>query len=141
MKHLCNRWLTLLSLIVLLLPAASFAQYAQQVVRVNIPFEFTAGNQSFPAGEYRIVRIAGYKLEIRDASGHLLKTLITHSVQTTDPGGARVAFSTVNGGHELLRVWTESGSIGSELPASKPGTLLAKRNLRNTAQAASGGNK
>jgi hypothetical protein len=141
MKNRFNRSLTLLSFAVLLLAGISFAQYAEHTVRVTIPFEFTAGNQSFAAGQYLIVRTDADKLEIRDTRGHVLKTLIAHSVQTLNPGVARVAFSTANGGHELLRVWTEPGSVGSELPASKPGMLLAKHNVQNTTQAVNGGNK
>src|SRR5437879_9769005 len=55
MNHRNTRILTLLSLAVLWLANTAHAQYVPRIVKVNVPFDFTVSDKSFPSGEYSLV--------------------------------------------------------------------------------------
>ena len=53
---------------------------AHLVLKVDVPFEFTVGKKTFPAGEYRVVRIAPHTLALRDSKDRFLTSVMTGSV-------------------------------------------------------------
>jgi len=67
MKSLVARTLTSVLLGVLTLGPIAQAQHAQRVIKVTVPFEFSVGNQVFPAGNYSVVSTAPALLDLRDA--------------------------------------------------------------------------
>jgi hypothetical protein len=133
MKNLAVRTLTsllfgVLVFGVLALGQTAQAQRIQQAVKVSIPFEFTVGDQTFPAGHYTVVRIPPTILELRDAGNRLLFTALTNSVQSlTKPAAAKLQFYSEDGRHALAQVWQAGDSIGQELQPPKAWTSAAKR--------------
>ena len=139
MQNLITRLLTLLTLAVLLLGTLARAQFVEQIIRVKVPFEFTANQKVFPAGEYWFVLAAPDWLEVRDARGQVLASLVTHPVQSLESStSTKLEFSTKGGDHRLTRLWTAGDSIGNELPASR-GTTAGGRRSKPKAGATSGG--
>jgi hypothetical protein len=67
MENLTARILTVLLPSVLLLAGAAQAQYEPHTLLVTVPFEFTAGAKTFPAGDYSIVSTAPDRLSVRDS--------------------------------------------------------------------------
>ena len=141
MKNLLARVLTPLFLLVLLSAGIASAQYVPVIMVVDIPFEFTVGNKTFAAGEYKIVRVAPDHLDIRDLRGQVLTSVLTHTVVSLQGSpSSRLAFSTENGGHELRQVWIAGDMAGNELSRTKAPVALARQKSQSPVIAA-GGNK
>ena len=73
--------LTGLSIAVLLFVASAHAQYDGQRMVANVPFEFTAGNISFPSGQYDFIRSGAGLYMVRDAGGRSMFIRATASIQ------------------------------------------------------------
>lgn len=128
MKNCVKRTLTSLLLGVLALAYTAHAQRTQPVIKVNIPFEFNVGDQTFPAGNYSLVRLQPALLELRDAENRSLTTVVTNFVQALTPAVApKLQFYTEGARHELAQVWQEDESIGQQLQRPKSGTKTAPR--------------
>ena len=133
MKNLVARTLTSLLLGVLTLGPSAQAQHAERVIKVNIPFEFSVGNQVFPAGNYSLVSTAPALLDLRDAKGHTLARVLTNSVETQKvPASPTLEFYNEGSRYSLAQVWQENYSIGQELPQSKSWAKIAKRHSSRT---------
>jgi hypothetical protein len=90
-------------------------------LRADIPFEFSVGNDTLPAGAYRVTMLNNY----------------TMSVSAVDPGGRQAAVITYPAGggavredsqlifnrygnsYFLKKVWREGMAVGQEVPKSK----------------------
>ena len=66
---------TLLTAATLLVSAGASAQVLEQA---TIPFDFTVGQRSFPAGNYVVVRVAPGILEVRGWKGKQLLRAMTN---------------------------------------------------------------
>lgn len=142
MKSTITHILTPLFLVVLFVTGITHAQYVPRIAEVKVPFDFTVGEKTFPAGEYSLVRLGPGRLELRDAYRQPLASLITYSVQSLEKSSStKLRFSTADGGHALIQVWFEGELVGDELLAPKHRTALAKRNSSHTGELGSGGNK
>ncbi len=128
MKNLTARILTVLLPSVLLLAGTAQAQYAPHTIIVTVPFEFTAADKTFPAGDYLIVSTAPDQLSVRDSRGHVLASLVAHSAGSPDDNSRppRLRFYSMGGAHALAQVWMES-SVGYELASPQPVPMMAKR--------------
>lgn len=139
MSHRNVRILTALSLAVLWLAVAAHAQFAPHVVKVSIPFDFTANDKPYPAGDYSLVATPG-RLELRDSQNHVLDSLLPHSVESLgNVTATKVQFSTEGGGHALTRLWLQGYRQGYELSPSKAGTAVAKQRSHPPDQVSGGG--
>ena len=100
----------------------------RDTLMVTVPFEFTAGDKTFPAGDYSIVSTAPDRLSVRDSRGHVLASLVAHSAGWPNDYSRppRLTFYSVGGAHALTQVWMES-SIGYELAPPQPVPVVAKR--------------
>lgn len=108
--------LTGLSLAVLFLVTSAHAQPRQRMI-ANIPFDFTVGGISLPAGQYEFLDTGGIIVEVRDADRHGVFTLSSASIQANDgPGKSMLKFATVDGHHVLVQIWNEFAGNGVELP-------------------------
>ena len=119
-----------LTLAVLFSVGATHGQEAGQKTTANIPFEFTAGNLTFPAGQYEFIRISTGIYMVRDANGRGL--FVMGSVPSQPNGVAseksNLKFETMNGQHVLVQIWNDSALNGSEFPgAIASGELLSTR--------------
>jgi hypothetical protein len=143
MKNLTARILTVLLPSVLLLAGTAHSQYKRRTLIVTVPFEFTAGDKAFAAGDYAIVTTAPDRLSVRDSRGHVLASLVAHSAGSPNDNGRppRLTFYSVGGAHALTQVWMES-SVGYELGSQQPVPVVAKRrSSAPLAQSTGAGNK
>lgn len=119
--------LTGLSLAVLLFAAPAQAQFEGQKITSTIPFEFTVGNRSLPAGRYVFLRTGANVFLVRNAEGRDLLTIITGSIQANQPPTkTKLQFANVDGRHVLVQIWKEQEAIGSELYYGHSYVELAK---------------
>lgn len=132
MKNLVARTLTALVLGVLSLGYMAHAQRITRVIKVDIPFEFNVGGQTFSAGHYSLVSSTPSLLELRNAEGHALTTVLTNSVQTSKgPASPTLQFANQDGQHVLVQVWQAEDSIGQQLQPPKSLIQVAKRRSKH----------
>lgn len=85
---------------------------APSKVRVEIPFEFSAGKATLPAGVYSIKRISGEHLRLRSEDGKsavILNAPVTHS--SGDPNAIeRLVFSKLGEQYFLAQIWLTADS-------------------------------
>jgi len=113
MKHTAG-FFAGLSLAVAFLVGSAHADSAQKIT-ANVPFDFTVGNTSLPAGQYDFSRTDDNILVVRGADGHSFFTM-TNAVRTTEqPEKSVLKFNTVEGRHVLVQVWDERNDTGNEL--------------------------
>jgi hypothetical protein len=143
MKNLTARILTVLLPSVLLLAGTAHSQYARRTLIVTVPFEFSAGDKTFPAGDYAIVSTAPDRLSVRDSRGEVLASLVAHSAGSPNDNNSppRLRFYSVGGAHALTQGWMDS-SVGYELGSQQTVPALAKRRSpAPLAQSTGAGNK
>jgi hypothetical protein len=137
MKNLIVRTLMSIIFAVMALAATSRAQ-SIQVIKVNIPFEFSFGGHSFPAGEYSLVQPRPHFLELRDSRAHFIAQVLTGGIYSRTPAtSTNLKFYSSNGRHMLAEVWERQESSGERLYQPKPDVDSVKRRStadRDTAQ-------
>lgn len=126
--------ITSLVVVVLLLTAASYSQYEQHLVlKVDVPFEFNVGKKTFPAGEYRVVRIAPYTLALRDSKDGFLTSVVTGSVVSFKArSNPKLTFEMENGHYQLSEVWPAAGTTGYQLSLPKRQVGFAQNHVAGT---------
>ncbi len=89
------------------LAVASVHAQAPSKVEVNIPFEFSAGKTTLPAGVYTIKRMSGNNVTLRSEDGQssvILNAPVTHS--STDPNAVeRIVFERYGDQFALAQIW------------------------------------
>jgi len=114
---------------------AAISAYAQSVERfeVIIPFSFTLGDKTFPAGRYSIepVSFAGTslnsKLLIRSTDGHRSTLVSTLPIQASAMRvESKLVFSRYGDQYFLSRAWMAGSSAGREIRKSRAEERLAK---------------
>jgi hypothetical protein len=99
-------WLSLAIPIVLCL--GSVQAQAQTILRVNVPFAFSAGGQSLPAGAYEVVQGPAPALTLRSADGQARAVLmpVTRLAQReAQDGQDELVFDKVANKDFLSEVW------------------------------------
>jgi hypothetical protein len=85
---------------------------ASSKVTVDIPFEFSAGKATLPAGVYSIKRMSGQLLRLRSADGKaavILNAPVTHN--SSDPNAIeRLVFSKQGEQYFLSQIWLTADS-------------------------------
>ena len=110
---------------VFLLTAAGYSQ--QTVLKADVPFEFTVGSKTFPAGEYQVIRIAEKVLTLRDSDNTSLVSFVTQPIVTlTSRDNPKLKFQIVGGQHVLTQVWPVGAASGYELFATKKVNYIAQ---------------
>jgi hypothetical protein len=104
---------------VLLSVVATSICYAQQAVLVmNIPFAFKAGNQTLPAGEYRVESVltgTGQLQCLRQKDGHAVMIVSTMWVETRNGNpNPELVFNRYGQTYFLSQIWT-GGAQGHQL--------------------------
>ncbi len=119
--------LTGLSLAVLFFVASAHAQYFEQKMTVNIPFEFTVGKISFPAGQYDFLRTGGNIFQVRDANRRIVFIVASAPIQPYGfPNKSMLKLATVGGRHVLIQIWNERDAMAYEFPDRQSYIELAK---------------
>jgi hypothetical protein len=126
---LTGRTQVLLALAVLLFAGLAQAQHAKPLLTTDIPFEFSIGKKTFPAGTYSFARVEPNILVLRNARGRVVDSLVTTPAQAaTVSGSARLEFAVDdNGRHVLAQVWPAGGRYGDELFRPKPAIAAAQK--------------
>jgi hypothetical protein len=133
MKSVIARTLVSLLLGVGTLGSTVHAQSIERSIKATIPFEFSVGDKTFPAGNYRLVSTAPAFLQLRDAAGHSLATVLTNSVQSLNATATpKLQFLSEGGHFRLAQVWQGSYHSGQQLQSRKPQTKIAKRQSGQT---------
>ena len=110
---------------VFLLTAAGYSQ--QMVLKADVPFDFTVGKKTFPAGEYRVTRISAQTLCLRGSNNSFLATFVTEPIVTmTSQENPKLKFEAVGGQYVLTEVWPEGASSGYQLLVKKPVNYIAQ---------------
>jgi hypothetical protein len=124
------------------LAGTAYAQSAQRVIKVHIPFEFNIGAKTFPAGDYSVTQPLQEFLALRNARGETIASTCTRPVESsTVPEKPALRFYFSGGHHALAEVWQpEDGALGHQLPATKSRVGVAKQQAGDT-DAITGGTK
>jgi hypothetical protein len=138
MKQLLNRILTSLVLSVVWAAGTAYAQFSP-VIRVNIPFQFNVGDQSFPPGQYSVVQPLQHFLVLRDARGHTIASTFTEGVETQSaPDISSLKFVSEGGQNALSEVWTQYNTSGLKMFPSYNHSYIAKHRSQESRQTAEG---
>jgi hypothetical protein len=133
MKNLVARILTLVFMVALIFGSTVLAQRIPQLIKANIPFDFTVNDQTYAAGTYFLASRAPVFLELRDNAGHTLATVLTNSVETVKtPTSPKLLFYTEGGRFSLAQVWQENYSIGQQLQPTKSLEKAARKHSAGT---------
>ena len=100
---------------------AAHAVRAQEPVLANIPFAFTVGNMTLPAGEYRVekVRDSSPALLIQRTDRSASVIVIASAIQANAPQAqTKLVFHRYGNECYLSQVWTAGNARGRELPKS-----------------------
>ena len=111
--------LTLIIAIALASAVISANAQSSRVVVSNVPFEFIVGDQTLPAGEYRIVQTLAHGLTIRSADSEHAVIRMTNLLSPRDTEKARLMFRKYGERYFLAEVWDGSGSTGRQLTKSR----------------------
>jgi hypothetical protein len=112
-----------LTLAVLFFGAPAHAESEGQRVVANIPFDFTVGSMSFPAGRYEFLHdgTGGGIVVVRDANARSWFTLAAAPVQEKGlPAKSTLKFATVDGRHALVQIWHGPAAVGSAFRYGRP---------------------
>jgi hypothetical protein len=125
MKRELLKGITMLALLVTLSLAtvlvSANAQSAPKVV-ADVPFEFSVGFKTMPAGEYSVQTIvsAGDGLLIRSADGKSSALRLSEATERAkDKSQARLVFHRYGDRYFLAQVWNGSNNIGRQLLKSQ----------------------
>jgi len=116
-------------LLVLLTFSAAFGQSDRQTI-IHIPFNFTVGEKSFPAGKYVIERNRNnsdtvWVIKQKDDGGSAI--LLTRPVRANDVvEETRLVFNRYDDSYFLAEFWTVGSQTGHQIPTSKQERALEK---------------
>jgi hypothetical protein len=84
------------------------------IVKVNIPFEFSVGDRTFPAGDYSLVKFQPNLIALYNSRGHNVDIALAYVQSNLEPPtDTTVKFQVVGGRHMLAEVWTAGESTGA----------------------------
>lgn len=98
-------------------------------LRVDVPFAFTAGNTTLPAGRYTVKRnLVPLLVTVRSADEKVRTTLLMLGVKGRGPEqGGQVVFRLYGYDRFLGEVWGEGSSSGLGVPTSASERASARR--------------
>ena len=115
-----------LMLVVLLCAAASFAQQHQSLkFKADVPFEFSVGKATLPAGEYLVSEIANHTLALRNSSTGGTTIFMAGPAISLAGFTPKLKFQFEDGHAVLSEVWS-NGDMGYQLSVPKRPVTLAQ---------------
>jgi hypothetical protein len=123
--------------VLIMLAVSSVQAQTSNVQTADIPFEFSAGGKTFPAGRYSVTRLNPQSdkaaLAIKSMDGSLSKIILTTPIQANrTQETARLIFTRYEDRYFLSEVWTPADSTGLELPKSRSERSLARKAVDKT---------
>lgn len=122
MKKELFKGFAMLILLVAIAFATAVVSNAQSTSRLvsAIPFEFVAGNQSMPAGEYVFSKDATPGLTVRNSEAEIAAILMTQAIETEkNETSARLVFHRYGERYFLAEVWDGNRETGVQLVKSR----------------------
>lgn len=113
---------SLLAMVVVLAVGSAYAQLASPgVVKVNIPFSFTANQKAFPAGEYKVKNSGTARVLLISAEDSSEQGLIsTMDVEANQSSAqTKLIFHRYGDQYFLSQVWVRGEASGHELPTTR----------------------
>jgi hypothetical protein len=131
-----TRALVMAGVMALTAMASTRVAQAQELLAVNIPFDFVAGNTQLPAGEYTVRDSAPTHAIIlisrKDSATSAF--LVTNAAVSAEPQSeSKLVFNRYGERYFLSQVWTEGNSQGRQLLKSgreKEMSQIAKNETR-----------
>src|SRR5690349_13787014 len=117
-------------LAVVLLAAGSLSAQISGAVKADVPFDFTAGNITMPAGEYQVANSghSGILLITKASSGIFVGA---NAAQTSGrASSSKLIFHRYGDRYFLCQVWVQGQDRGSEVPMTKLEQELRASNAR-----------
>ncbi len=117
-----KRLLVMAGLLVFASMAATQVVRADEPMLVNIPFAFTAGNATLPAGEYRVERLHGNSavVLIRCSDTSAAAVALSNATQAKEtPTQSKLIFKRYDNRYFLSQVWSAGSIRGRELMKSR----------------------
>jgi hypothetical protein len=107
------------------------------LVKVSIPFSFTVGKQSLPAGDYTISAFHPQLLiQLQSADGKQVGFAGTHPRYALNPSTrTELIFQRYGSTYFLSQIWTQGDTSGLELPLSNRAKEMAKNGSSGDATA------
>jgi hypothetical protein len=144
MKKQALRAITALSFIFALTAVSASAQ-TERKRGINIPFSFTVGTKTLPAGRYRVEPHRGDSDRVwlvQSTDGRASALVMTMSAQArTTPEDTKLVFHRYGDQYFLSQIWTPGGNTGRELLMPHLERELANRaDKGQTVVLAGGGN-
>jgi hypothetical protein len=134
MKKFMTRILVGISVFTLLVASASAR--LSNTVKAVVPFSFTIGEKTLPAGTYTFEPLSTTNLPsvivVRSMDRKSEAIVLTIEAQTSDlQPGTKMEFNQYNDQYFLASIWTPGNQIGAEVPKS----AAEKNLLKSGAQA------
>lgn len=111
------------------------AQSANRPMTANIPFAFSAGNQTLPAGEYSVTctnpTSAQKVLQIRSKDGRKSVMLQTNDVIGKVQDGAKLVFNRYGDRYFLAQAWPAADNTGMQATKSRAERDIASQLASN----------
>ena len=123
MKKQSLRIFVILSFLAIFAASTAHAQSGGEQT-ANVPFSFSVGGRTFPAGTYSVRRLNPQSdrtaLSVRSADGRAGKIVLTLPVQSgAARESAKLVFNRYGHQYFLSQVWTTADNAGLELPRSR----------------------
>ena len=122
-KELLKGLTMLLLVVVLALATAVVSANAQQANKIvaNIPFEFSVGYKTMPAGEYSVQTISagGNALMVQSTDGKRAAVRLTEESERAKKTHARLVFHRYGDRYFLAEVWNGGERTGRQLLKSQ----------------------
>jgi len=128
MKNRFCKSLATLSLFAMLAAGLVIAQSLNPVMIVRVPFDFTVGDRTLPAGEYRILREHQSVVRLEDGSGKGVANIIVNVTEAKRaPEEGKLVFHGYSGRYFLKEVWRAGSIEGQVLPTTRTEREIARK--------------
>jgi hypothetical protein len=136
MKKQIIRTLTMVGLVnvlaMVVMVGAAHGQSLGDGMRINIPFDFSVGDNKLPAGEYSIGRAlpsSGDTILLISNLDHPAALMpITNAAQTVEPKHVdTLVFNRYGDQYFLFQVWPGGATAGREIPKSRSEREVARK--------------
>ena len=105
------------------------------LLKANVPFEFSVGSKTMPAGQYtvRCTNPSSDKkvLQLRSSHGHESALVITSSVIGKGQDDSKLVFNRYGDQYFFAQAWLPSESTGMQAPKSRTEKRIARELAAN----------
>jgi hypothetical protein len=109
-----------IAFVILLAAGSLFAQMNNNPIKANVPFDFTAGSATLPAGEYRVAAMSDLGTLSVVGRGSAMSLVGSRPVQAgAESGSTKLIFHRYGNRYFLYQIWVEGENRGRELPQTR----------------------